>query len=222
MGRRKYYSRRNMNINNGDIVFFVKLFFYIVFLPFVLIYYLIKLIVKLSKKKKLTLQEDESLQEDDLQYKSAHISFYSEEDETSSEKTNFQQRDQTTYQQKNSLITDYERYFYNILEETFGNEYKIQTQVNLASIVKKVDNSKYQNELFRNVDFGIFEKSTLKPLLMIEINDSTHKKGNRYKRDLNVRKILEESNIKLITFYSNYPNKRDYVVDRIVKELYDK
>lgn len=205
---KRYHSKRRSYSSSSDIDSSVKILLFIIFLPIVLICWLIKLIVKLHKKN------DPASQETYCQNESPQISYYGEGDENESE--------QTTYQQKDSLITDYERYFYNILEGNFGDEYKIQTQVNLASIVKKVDNSKYQNELFRNIDFGIFEKSTLKPLLLIEINDSTHKKGNRYKRDLNVRKILEESGIKLITFYSSYSNKRFYVIDKITKELNNK
>ena len=193
--------------------FYLFILVYIIILPILLIYWLIKLIVKLCKKNKAGEQK--------VYYKEETPTVSNNNDEADDD-IDENESERTTYQQKDSLITNYEKYFYNILEETLGNEYKIQTQVNLASIVKKVDNSKYQNELFRNIDFGIFEKSTLKPLLMIEINDSTHKNGNRYKRDLNIRKILEESDIKLITFYSSYSNRRDYVIDRITKELNDK
>ncbi|WP_289475094.1 DUF2726 domain-containing protein, partial [Klebsiella pneumoniae] len=72
----------------------------------------------------------------------------------------------------------------DIFEKNFGDKFKIQSQVNLASVVNKIDMSKYRNELFRNVDFGFFDKETLKPLLLVEINDSTHKIKSRYQRDL--------------------------------------
>ena len=117
------------------------------------------------------------------------------------------------------MISNYEKYFYDILEQNFGYEYKVQTQVNLASIITKIDNYKYQNELYRNIDFGIFDKNTLKPLLLIEINDSTHKNSKRYKRDMKVREIISEAKIKLITFYSSYKNETKYVVERIKKSL---
>lgn len=123
------------------------------------------------------------------------------------------------YTLKNSLVTDCEMYFYKILENNFSAKYKIQTQVNLASIINKEIDNKFINELFRNIDFGIFDKETLKPLLLIEINDSTHKNPDRYERDLKVRKILEESKIKLITFYTSYENKENYVTNRIIKSL---
>lgn len=125
----------------------------------------------------------------------------------------------TIYDQKESLVTMHEKYFYDIFEKNFGAKYKIQTQVNLASVVNKTDNSKYQNELFRNIDFGFFDKETLKPLLLVEINDSTHKIKSRYERDLKVREILRQAKIKLITFYSFYDNKEEYIVNKILESL---
>ena len=195
---RRYYRRHN---SSG-----LRILIYFIFLPVILLILVIKLIIKISKRHKF---EKECIKNRDSDY----------QDNTSQDSLYHNESEQTIYQQKESLITSYEKYFYDILEDNFGDKYKIQTQVNLASIVKKVSSSKYQNELFRNIDFGIFEKTTLKPLLMIEINDSTHKNSNRYQRDLNVRKILEESNIKLITFYSSYDNKKEYVINRIAEEL---
>ena len=55
--------------------------------------------------------------------------------------------------------------------------------------------------------------------LLIEINDKTHKQSNRIARDIKVKEICEKADIKLITFYTNYPNKEDYVINRILDNL---
>lgn len=119
------------------------------------------------------------------------------------------------------LMTDCETYFYKIISEEFSDKYLISPQVNLSSIVDKVKDfpKQYQNELNRIIDFGIFDKQTLQPLLLIEINDKTHEQPDRIKRDKKVKEIVKNAGIKLITFYTKYDNKRDYVVDRIKKEL---
>lgn len=121
---------------------------------------------------------------------------------------------------KKQLMTNNEKYFYNILKE-LENELniKIQPQINLATIVKKVNNNKYINELFRNIDFGIFNKDYENLLLLIEIDDISHKNKNRIIRDKKVNKILKEAQIKLIRFYTKYPNKPEYVKNRIIEEL---
>lgn len=130
------------------------------------------------------------------------------------------QNSKPTYQSK-QLITEYEKYFYNILIENFSKNYLIMPQVNLSTIINKNKDfpTQYQNELNRNIDFGIFDKTTTKPLLLIEINDKTHNEPSRIARDKKVKEICQISKINLITFYSNYKNKKNYVISRIKNEL---
>lgn len=123
----------------------------------------------------------------------------------------------TIYELK-PIMTEYENNFYNILKN-LENEYKIIPQLNLASIIKKQNNNKYYNELFRNIDFAIFNKDFSKILLLIELNDKTHNSIKRKDRDLKVKKICNDANIKIIFFYSKYPNEKNYVLNRILKEL---
>lgn len=120
-----------------------------------------------------------------------------------------------------SLLTNYEKYFYDTISNEFSNMYYIMPQVNLASIVNKFKDfpTQYQNELYRNIDIGIFDKTSMTPLLLIEINDKTHNNKNRIERDNKVKKICNVANIPLITFYSNYPNKKEYIIKRIKETL---
>ena len=97
-------------------------------------------------------------------------------------------------------------------------DYRIIPQVNLATIIKK-NNGGYINELFKNIDFAIFDKDLKEVLLLIELNDFSHNKANRKDRDLRVKKICNDSGIKLITFYATYPNEKQYVVNRIKNEI---
>ena len=121
---------------------------------------------------------------------------------------------------KKKLMTDYEKYFYNILKELETElNIKIHPQINLASIITKQTNNYYISELFRNIDFAIFDENYDELLLLIEINDSTHNSSKRISRDKKVDAIVKNAGIKLIKFYSNYSNKKDYVKERIKKEL---
>ena len=118
-------------------------------------------------------------------------------------------------------MTKNEQYFFNVINKAFSEKYLIMPQVNLASILNKEKQypNEYQNELFRNIDFGIFDKETTAPLLLIEINDKTHNEKKRQYRDIKVKEILQNANIKLITFYTEYPNKEDYIINRIKENL---
>jgi len=119
---------------------------------------------------------------------------------------------------KRQFMTQTELNFYEKIRD-LEIEYRIVPQVNLATIVKKV-NKGYFNELFKNIDFAIFDKEYKELLLLIELNDSTHDKKDRKDRDSKVKNICKNADIKLITFYIKYPNEKSYVLNRIKQELF--
>ncbi len=123
----------------------------------------------------------------------------------------------STYTKK-KLMTNYELNFYYKIKE-LENEYMIVPQLNLATIIKKEGKFKYQSELYRNIDFAIFSKDYKEILLLIEINDSSHNAKKRKERDLKVKKLCNDIEIQLINFYTDYPNEKNYVINRIKKYL---
>ncbi len=125
--------------------------------------------------------------------------------------------DNEYYYVPKKFLTSAEITFYNKMHKIQELGYIIIPQVNLASIVEK-HRSRYRNELFRNIDFGIFDKN-FNLLLLIELNDSTHQKINRRDRDLKVKKILNDCHIKLINFYTQYPNEENYVCNKILENI---
>ena len=124
--------------------------------------------------------------------------------------------------QKRTYLTNCELDFYQklIQIEKYG-EYKVIPQVNLASIIHKSSNNRYNTELFRNIDFGIFN-SRFELLLLIELNDATHNQTERYKRDQKVKSICQSAHIPLLFFYTKYPNEKSYVIERVLNTLKDK
>ena len=122
----------------------------------------------------------------------------------------------TEYKQRN-FMTPTEILFYNKIK-ILETEYKIIPQINIGTIVEK-KNKGYRNELFKNIDFAIFTNDYNKLLLLIELNDSTHNETKRIKRDKRVKEICNSANIKLITFYTKYPNEKEYVLNRIISEI---
>lgn len=117
-----------------------------------------------------------------------------------------------------SLMTNSEKKFYFKIKELESN-YKIIPQINLAAVIQKNDNSPFHNELFRNIDFAIFSNDYSKLLLLIELNDASHNKKQRIKRDKKVNTICYHAGIRLITFYTKYANTKEYVIKRILEEI---
>lgn len=120
--------------------------------------------------------------------------------------------------EKKPIMSDYEIMFYNRMKD-LETEYNIVPQLVLSSVVDKKSKQKYRSELYRIIDFAIFSKDYSKLLLLIELNDNTHNQRKKKDRDLKVKKICNSAKIKLITFYTKYPNEKDYIINRIKKEI---
>lgn len=135
------------------------------------------------------------------------------------EQENLPVEKEIVYKQRR-FLSNQEKEFYNKLKkiENYGN-YKVHPQLNLATIVDKISDYKYRTELYRNIDFAIFDNEYNHLFLLIELNDSTHNSKSRIDRDLKVEKICNDANIKLIKFYTKYPNEEKYIIDRILKEI---
>ncbi len=122
------------------------------------------------------------------------------------------------YDPKASLLGNLEKSFFEAIKTTLPDGYHIFPQINLASIIEKKDNSRWRNELFRNVDFLITD-SLYSPKIIIEINDQTHLTQDRKERDKKVQQICEEAGIPIINFWSSYGINTDYISKRITETL---
>ena len=118
------------------------------------------------------------------------------------------------YSAKKAFMTDCEKAFFDVFQKIVAPNYTVQPQINLASIIDKNTQSRYRAELFRNIDFGIFD-NRYSLFLLIEINDKTHYQKDRYARDKKVHAICEEAGIPLITFWSHYGINEKYIYDTL-------
>lgn len=117
---------------------------------------------------------------------------------TSNETAESPQINNNTYEKKN-FITNAERHFLELLLDEYGEDYNIQPQVCLMSIVRKKSFG-YANELYRTVDIGIFDED-YNVVLLIEINDKSHHRTERQQRDEKVNAICNDAGIPLLTFW---------------------
>lgn len=87
------------------------------------------------------------------------------------------------YERIEKLFTPAERSFLGVLEQIFGNDYRILAKVRLADIIrprKGLANSARATALNRidrkHVDFAICDLRTLQVIGVIELDDSSHKR----------------------------------------------
>ena len=88
----------------------------------------------------------------------------------------------TRYAKKPHILTPPEYNLYMLLRDLYGGKYEILAQTSLVSLVDKLNYNSYRNELFRIVDFVIADKE-FSPLVVIELNDSSHLRADRRERD---------------------------------------
>jgi len=108
------------------------------------------------------------------------------------------------YLKKDSLLTEAEKKFYFVLSEIIGDNYLIFSKVRMADLLylPKMNNSDYyhyQNKIqSKHVDFLLCDKENIKPLLVLELDDSSHLKIDRILRDTLVDKIFENAQIPIL------------------------
>lgn len=126
--------------------------------------------------------------------------------------------DYTYYVKKKSYLTDCEKEFFRVIKSIVYPNYIVYPQVPLSQIIEKDSTDRYQNELYRIIDFCIFSKD-FEPLVCIEINDETHHQKNRYVRDQKVKNILNQADLPIVTLWTSFGVKTEYIKERLRKYL---
>ncbi len=122
------------------------------------------------------------------------------------------------YNKKNSMLTATEKKYYESIRAVLPQNFIVHLQANLASFIIKLDNSKYHNELFRNVDFLITDFN-LMPIFIIEINDRTHYRNDRRQRDIKVSHICAEAGIPILTLWTEDGANPNNIANKIYAVL---
>lgn len=113
---------------------------------------------------------------------------------------------------KQYFLSNSEASFYHFLKQMVGENVGIFPHVALRDLVSvsgvgKSDFYKYYNQIDRKqVDFLLVDSKTLKPMLVIELDDSSHQRADRVQRDEFVEKVLENAKIPI----ARIPVKQTY------------
>jgi len=114
------------------------------------------------------------------------------------------------YHLKESLLTKNEMEFYETLKKVIKEDLIIFSMVRLADIFSIDKGKEYQSALnrinSRHVDFLLCHKDTLKPVVAIELDDKSHERSDRIKRDEFVNQLFESAGLPLL----RYPSKSRY------------
>lgn len=129
-----------------------------------------------------------------------------------------------SYRRKGSLITDAEHEFFDILVSSVGNQYYIFPQVHLSSlldhdVVGQNWRGAFSHINGKSVDFVLCDKQNIIPLLVIELDDQSHKREDRELRDEEVERILKESGLPLLRLENHGHFEKENMIKRISEKL---
>ena len=127
------------------------------------------------------------------------------------------------YELNKNIFTDTEKFFYNVLKDiTNKMDLTIMSKVRLADIVHTKNNDyKYFNKIkSKHIDFVLIDKDCNIKLL-IELDDNSHLKPERQKRDIFVNNIFKDKNIKLLRIQAKYIYNETELEKKIKESLFD-
>lgn len=102
------------------------------------------------------------------------------------------------------LLTASETAFFRALQEAVGTDYVIFTQIPLWTMLDTASADPKLSRSFRNrislkrVDFALMNAATMEPYMVVELDDRSHKREDRMKRDAFVAAVLDRAGIPLL------------------------
>jgi len=107
------------------------------------------------------------------------------------------------FTKKHSIMRQDEKLLFDVLMKLYGEKYYIFPQVRLAAILDVKNDVKDHDNLYRQIDhlsldYVIFDRTTLAPLVAVELNGKSHYQWNRQNRDQKVTNILKNAGISFI------------------------
>ena len=133
---------------------------------------------------------------------------------------------QFLYERTEQLMTPSENEFFRTLNEVAGDRYYIFPQIHLSSLFTNKTYGRYYKLGFQrinrmSVDYVLCDKTTLKPIYAIELDDPSHNKPARQSRDAAVEQIFEDMDMPLIRF-TDYQNlTKDQIIERFVEAAHN-
>lgn len=107
------------------------------------------------------------------------------------------------YRRRDYLLTKAERSFYGVLCDASGEAYRIFAKVRLADLLwmpkGTADRQQHSNRIqAKHVDFVLCDRASVGPVLAIELDDASHGRADRQRRDAFVDQCLRDAGLPLL------------------------
>ncbi|MEC5425874.1 DUF2726 domain-containing protein [Virgibacillus sp. C22-A2] len=140
-----------------------------------------------------------------------------------SPKQNAKKEVKLPYAMRDDFLSNAELSFYKVLQQYIGNKAIICPKVSLQDIFfvktsSQSERSTYNNKISRkHVDFLLCSTDTLRPICGIELDDRSHQRADRIKRDKFVEQVFESAGLTMVRF----ENKRSYTLAELESKLHN-
>ena len=109
------------------------------------------------------------------------------------------------YERKNYIMSRAENDFYKLLVDAAGPTNSVFPQVHLSAIIEhRVKGQNWKGAFShingKSVDYVICDKVSNRPLVAVELDDSSHEAEDRRTRDTEVERIFDEAKMPLLRF----------------------
>lgn len=128
------------------------------------------------------------------------------------------------YERRGFVMSRPEREFFITLTELVGTNYWIFPQIHLPSLVEHKIKGQSWFGAFRHiseksVDFVLCDKKSLRLAIAIELDDPSHERFDRIKRDEEVERILEVAKLPLLRIRGKDNINREELLRKINEKL---
>ncbi|MAT98255.1 MAG: hypothetical protein CL608_14015 [Anaerolineaceae bacterium] len=135
---------------------------------------------------------------------------------------NLNEAQEFPYLKQHTLFSDAERAFFNVLNQAVGKDVQIFGKVRVADVIvpKKGMSKSEWHRAFNKIsakhfDFVLCNNQDLSVICVVELNDATHQKQARQKRDMFLVAACRSASVPLIQI----PVKSSYNIDELRKLL---
>jgi len=123
------------------------------------------------------------------------------------------------YRVRDNFLSPTELSFYHVLRGVVGDRAVVCPEMNLSSIffvAKPNENQSFRARISqKSIDFLLCEPKTMKPVVGIELDDTSHARPDRQTRDEFVNKVFEAAELPLLRI----PAQRAYTTNDLARQL---
>ncbi len=144
------------------------------------------------------------------------IFFFSLFRKNSSVERNIHKKNTYVYTARPLLMSNAEADFFLKIEVAVSERYYVFPQVHLSAILDHKVNGQDWGYAFKHingksVDYVLCDKTTLRPVYAIELDDYTHERKNRIERDIEVERMFKQAGLPLVRFGNKNVSTEDIV-----------